>query len=65
MAETTKTLRRRIRSIKAIKQVTRAMEMVSAAKLRRAQSVLMAGRPYAGKLQELLSFLAGSAAACG
>lgn len=61
MAETLKVLRRRVRSIKATKQVTRAMEMVSAAKLRRAQGVLMAGRPYAAKLQELLSFLAGSA----
>ncbi|MBI3735699.1 ATP synthase F1 subunit gamma, partial [Candidatus Sumerlaeota bacterium] len=42
-------------------KVTRAMEMVSAAKLRRAQSVLMAGRPYAANLQQLLSYLAGSA----
>lgn len=62
MAETVKQLRRRVRSTKATKQVTRAMEMVSAAKLRRAQGVLMAGRPYAAKLQELLSHLAGSAA---
>ncbi len=65
MAETTKVLRRRLRSVKATKQVTRAMEMVSAAKLRRAQSVLMAGRPFAAKLQELLSYLAGSESVAG
>ncbi len=63
MAENVKTLRRRLRSIKNTKQITRAMEMVSAAKLRRAQDLLMAGRPYASKLQELLGRLAGSATA--
>lgn len=61
MAENVKVLRRRLRSIRNTKQITRAMEMVSAAKLRRAQHVLMAARPYAGKLQELLGHLAGSA----
>jgi len=63
MAENVKALRRRLRSIKNTKQITRAMEMVSAAKLKRAQDVLIAARPYAGKLQELLGRLAGSAAA--
>lgn len=63
MAENVKSLRRRLRSIKNTKQITRAMEMVSAAKLRRAQDLLMAGRPYASKLQELLGRLAGSATA--
>lgn len=63
MAENVKALRRRLRSIKNTKQITRAMEMVSAAKLKRAQDVLLAARPYAGKLQELLGRLAGSAAA--
>lgn len=61
MPENAKVLRRRIRSIKATGKITRAMEMVSAAKLRRAQSVLLAGRPYAENLQLLLSHLAGSA----
>lgn len=61
MAETPQILRRRVKSIKATRQVTRAMEMVSAAKLRRAQGVLVAGRPYAAGLQELLAGLAGSA----
>lgn len=63
MAENVKSLRRRLRSIKNTKQITRAMEMVSAAKLRRAQDLLLAGRPYAAKLQELLGRLAGSATA--
>ena len=58
MAENVKSLRRRLRSIKNTKQITRAMEMVSAAKLRRAQDLLLAGRPYASKLQELLGRLA-------
>lgn len=56
--ESLKDLRRRVRSIKNIRQITRAMEMVAAAKLRRAQGVLMAGRPYAAKLLELLAHLA-------
>lgn len=60
MAETLKDLRRRVRSIRNIKQITRAMEMVSAAKLRRAQATLMAARPYAQKLQEMLSHVANS-----
>jgi F-type H+-transporting ATPase subunit gamma len=55
--ESLKDLRRRVRSIKSIGQITRAMEMVAAAKLRRAQTTLMAGRPYAAKLQELLARL--------
>lgn len=63
MAENVKSLRRRLRSIKNTKQITRAMEMVSAAKLKRSQDLLLAGRPYASKLQELLGRLAGSATA--
>lgn len=62
MPENIKVFRRRIRSIKATKKVTRAMEMVSAAKLRRAGTILRAGRPFALKLQELLGHLAGSPA---
>ncbi len=60
MAETLKDLRRRVRSVGNVQQITRAMEMVSAAKLRRAEAILMAGRPYAQKLQELLGRLASS-----
>jgi F-type H+-transporting ATPase subunit gamma len=54
-------IRRRIRSVENTKQITRAMEMVSAAKLRRAQSRVVAARPYAAKLQEILENLAGVA----
>ncbi|MCX7718923.1 MAG: ATP synthase F1 subunit gamma [Candidatus Sumerlaeaceae bacterium] len=61
MAENVKALRRRLRSVKNTKQITRAMEMVSAAKLRRAEELLRAGRPYAAKLQEFLGHLAASA----
>ncbi|MGB9692755.1 MAG: ATP synthase F1 subunit gamma [Candidatus Sumerlaeaceae bacterium] len=60
MAENVKALRRRLRSIRNTKQITRAMEMVSAAKLRRAQAALLAGRPYALKLKELLEQLSAS-----
>lgn len=58
--ENLKTLRRRIRSIKNTKQITHAMEMVSAAKLRRIQNALLAGRPFIAKLQEILSNLSAS-----
>jgi len=61
MAETLKTLRRRVRAISNMQQVTRAMKMVSASKLRRATLTLEAARPYATKLQELLARLAPSA----
>lgn len=54
-------IRRRIRSIKNTQQITKAMKMVSAAKLRRAQESVVAARPYAKKIQEVLGRLAGSA----
>lgn len=57
MAASLKDLRRRIKSTRQTQKTTRAMEMVSAAKLRRAQGALMAGRPYAEKLQVLLGNL--------
>ena len=47
----------RIRSVKNTQQITRAMKMVAAAKLRRTQDKLVAGRPYGRKLTELLSAL--------
>ena len=56
--ESLKVLRRRVRSVRSIKQITRAMEMVAAAKLRRSQVALRAGKPFADKLQELLANLA-------
>ena len=48
-------IRRRIASVKNTQQITSAMKMVSAAKLRRAQDAIVQMRPYAQKLQEMLS----------
>lgn len=55
-----KAINKRIRSVRATQQITKAMKMVAAAKLRRAQTRLLAGRPYAGKLAGLLGNLAES-----
>ena len=54
-------LRRRIRSVKNTEQITKAMKMVSAAKLRRAQERVIAARPYANLMREMLSDLAAAA----
>jgi len=51
-------IRRRIRSVKNMQQITKAMKMVSAAKLRKAQLKLNAARPYARQLQGVLERLA-------
>lgn len=51
-------IRRRIKSIKSMQQVTRAMQLVSAAKLRRAQARAVSSRPFASKLREVLARLA-------
>jgi F-type H+-transporting ATPase subunit gamma len=53
--------RTRIRSVKSTQQITRAMKMVAAAKLRRAQDRILAVRPYARKMLEVLSSLAARA----
>jgi len=55
-------IRRRIKSVQNTQQITKAMEMVSAAKLRRAQGRLVEARPYAHKLKEMLENLAAFAA---
>lgn len=52
-----KEIRTRITSVKTTRQVTSAMKMVSAAKLKKAQDAILQIRPYADKLSELLSFL--------
>ena len=49
-----KAIRKRITSVKSTQKITKAMKMVSAAKLRRAQDAATAARPYAEKLTELL-----------
>ena len=54
-------IRRRIRSVKNTQQITKAMKMVSAAKLRRAQEAMLAARPYARKMLEVLGSLAARA----
>jgi F-type H+-transporting ATPase subunit gamma len=57
-----KDLRRRIRATKSMQQIFKAMEMVAAAKLRRAQQRAQASTPYAAKITEMLANLAGAAA---
>jgi F-type H+-transporting ATPase subunit gamma len=52
-----KDLRNRIASVKATRKITRAMQMVAAAKLRRAQEAATAARPYAQRMDELLANL--------
>jgi F-type H+-transporting ATPase subunit gamma len=51
-------LRRRIRSVKNTQQITKAMKMVAASKLRRAQERIMNGRPYAQQMQRVLGSVA-------
>src|SRR4029450_5812268 len=51
---TLKAIRKRISSVRNTQQITKAMKMVSAAKLRRAQEAAVAARPYAEKMTELL-----------
>ncbi len=57
----TRDIRRRIRGVSNIKQVTRAMNMIAAARLRRAQAKAEAARPYAERLQEILQDVVASA----
>jgi len=51
-------LRRRVRSIKNIQQLTRAMQLVAASKMRRAQEAVLASRPFEEKLRSVLNDLA-------
>ena len=51
-------IKRRIRSVESTKQITRAMKMVAAAKLRKAQAAMYAMRPYAERLNSSLRYLA-------
>ena len=55
-----KSIKKRIVSVKSTRQITKAMKMVSAAKLRRAQENVVAARPYAKKLHEVMQRLAQS-----
>jgi F-type H+-transporting ATPase subunit gamma len=53
----TREIRRRIRSVRNISQITRAMEMVSAAKMRKAQQRVLASRPYSERIQAVIGDL--------
>jgi F-type H+-transporting ATPase subunit gamma len=54
-------IRRRVRSVKNTQQITKAMKMISAAKLRRAQDRALAARPYGAMLQQMLANVAEAA----
>src|ERR1700740_2457345 len=56
-----KALKNRIKSVKSTQKITKAMKMVAAAKLRRAQEHAKASRPYAERLEAVLGLLARSA----
>jgi F-type H+-transporting ATPase subunit gamma len=58
-------IRRRVRSVKNTQQITKAMKMVSAAKLRKAQEKALAARPYAKMLHQMLANVAEAAAGAG
>ena len=51
-------IRRRMRSIENTAKVTKAMEMIAASRMRRAQASVLAGRPYSEKIQEVIAHLA-------
>ena len=55
-------MRRRIKSVKNTQQITKAMKMVAAAKLKRAQDRVTSSRPYAGKMSEVLGGLSAKVA---
>jgi F-type H+-transporting ATPase subunit gamma len=61
MAGQLKEVRNRIKSVQSTQQITKAMKMVSAAKLRRAQDAIIQMRPYARKLQDVLSNIVSNA----
>ena len=51
-------IRRRVRAVKSTQQITKAMKMVAASKLRRAQERIQQARPYAAQMQRVLNSLA-------
>lgn len=58
MAKGMRDIKRQIKSVQNTKQITKAMEMVAAAKLRRSQEAAQAARPYAEKIKEVVSSIA-------
>jgi F-type H+-transporting ATPase subunit gamma len=55
----TRDIRRRIKSVKNTRQITKAMELVAASKMKKAQQLALAGRPYAQLMARMLAALAG------
>src|SRR5258708_40267392 len=53
-------IRRRIKSAKNIQQITKAMKMVAAARLRRSQQRILSARPFAQKISEFISEMGGT-----
>src|SRR5918992_563673 len=60
-----KDLRNRIASVKATRKITKAMQMVAAAKLRRAQEAATAARPYAERMNRVLAIITSERGLCG
>ncbi len=58
-------IRRRIRSVQSTAKITRAMEMIATAKMKKAQDAALAGRPYSNKITQVIADLAAQAAAGG
>src|SRR5215210_1702068 len=58
-------IRRRIRGIRSTAQITKAMELVAASRMRRAQQRVLAARPYAETMRTLISELASAATGAG
>src|SRR5271155_1677943 len=56
-------IRRKIKSVKSTEQITKAMKMVAAARMRKSQSAILAARPFAVKMDELVGGLAALDAA--
>src|SRR5258708_5442045 len=54
-------IRWKIKSVKSIQQITKAMKMVAAARLRRAQARILSARPFAQKMEELMTHLLAKA----
>jgi len=60
-----KILRRRIRSVQSTAKITRAMEMIATAKMKKAQDMAIAGRPYSDKIMQVIADLSAQSAAGG
>ena len=54
----TRDIRRRIKSVKNTRQITKAMELVAASKMKKAQAAALAGRPYAELMEKMLGAIA-------